>query len=73
MNLLHCLEIAITCEGTLSLRTARVPGMGLPNVRVEWSVLGSTSPVLSQSKQELGHLCHIASAYDSLLSMTGAE
>lgn len=68
MNLLHCLEIAMT----LSLSTAGVPGMGYPNIHVEWSVLGSTSPALSQSKQELGHLCPIANAYNSLFSMTGA-
>lgn len=40
--------LSLRTAGPLFLRTARAPGVGYTNVHVEWSMLESTSPALSQ-------------------------
>lgn len=72
VSLLHCLKIAITPRDPFP-QDCWGPRDGVFNVHVEWNVSGSTSLALSQSKQEIGHLCPIVNAYDSLSSVTGAE
>lgn len=66
-------EPAALSEDSYNPEGPFLSGLPGPHVHVEWNVSGSTSLALSQSKQEIGHLCPIDNAYDSLSSVTGAE